>query len=61
MGACLSCRFTTIGQSLVKFKLRTSSHSTYIADKIYLKMFMDRLSRMLSASFQRTFFAEIQM
>ena len=26
MGACLSCRFTTIGQSLVKFKLRTSSH-----------------------------------
>ena len=30
MGACLSCRFTTIGQSLVKFKKRTSSHTEKI-------------------------------
>ena len=35
MGACLPCRFTTIGQSLVKFKLRTSSHTDDIPLEVW--------------------------
>ena len=52
MGACWSCRFTTIGQSLVKFKLRTSSHNTKlfrktkeIGDKQKLQDDIDKLVR----------------